>query len=220
MIWLKRWDLWLVLACAALFLGWPGLDLIAAGAWYEPGSGFAHQSDAWVQFSYHLFKRLHLLVFFALAWLWIASRIWRPKAEVALRRRLAYLLLVLLLGPGLLVNVVFKNEWGRARPHQVEQFGGAKAFTPALLMADQCNTNCSFVSGHASMGFYLIALAWVFRDRRWLWAGIGLGAYVGLGRMAQGGHFLSDVVFSFWSVYLMAMLCARWLLGHWSIRDD
>jgi lipid A 4'-phosphatase len=69
------------------------------------------------------------------------------------------------------------------------------------------------------MGFFFIALAWVFRDRRWLWAGIALGAVVGLGRMAQGGHFLSDVVFAFWAVYLIASLCSRWLLGHWAISD-
>jgi len=217
MSWWRRWDLWLALASAVLFLAWPQLDLDAAAAWYTPGTGFTHHGDDWVQFSYRLFRHLHLAVFLGLVWLWLASRLWRGRAEAGLRRRLVFLLLVLLLGPGLLVNVVFKGEWGRARPHQVVEFGGQQAFTPALLPADQCERNCSFVSGHASMGFYLIALAWVFRDRRWLWAGILLGAYVGLGRMAQGGHFLSDVVFAFWSVYLTAMLCARWLLGHAAI---
>jgi lipid A 4'-phosphatase len=218
MSWLRRWDLWLLLASAGLFLAWPQLDLIAAGAWYVPGEGFVHRHDWWVQLSYLGFEHLHLYVFFGLLWLWLASRIWAAKAEVGLRRRLAFLLLVLLLGPGLLVNGVFKSEWGRARPHQVEDFGGTKHFSPALVMTDQCERNCSFVSGHASMGFFLIALAWVLRDRRWLWAGIALGALVGLGRMAQGGHFLSDVVFAFWSVYLTALLCARWLLGRWHIE--
>ena len=63
------------------------------------------------------------------------------------------------------------------------------------------------------MGFFLIALAWVFRDRRWLWAGITLGALVGLGRVVQGAHFLSDIVFAFWTVSGTCLLLAHWILG-------
>lgn len=216
----RRWDVWLFLASAAIFLAWPQLDLSAAAAWYEAGAGFVERDAWWVQLGYRVFDKLHLFVFFGLLWLWVASRIWVGKPEAGLRRRFAYLLVVMLLGPGLLVNGLFKAEWGRARPSQVVEFGGTKTFTPALVRTDQCAKNCSFVSGHASMGFYLAALAWVLRDPRWLWAGIVLGAYAGLGRMAQGAHFLSDVVFSFWCVYLTALLCARWILGHWRIRPD
>jgi lipid A 4'-phosphatase len=62
------------------------------------------------------------------------------------------------------------------------------------------------------MGFYFIAFAWVFRDRRWLWFGILLGAAVGLGRMLQGRHFLSDVVFAYWVVYASCVSLAALLL--------
>ena len=51
MSWLRRWDLWLLLACVGLFLGWPRLDLIAAGAWYVPGQGFIQRDSWWVQLS-------------------------------------------------------------------------------------------------------------------------------------------------------------------------
>lgn len=73
--------------------------------------------------------------------------------------------------------------------------------------------NCSFVSGHAALGFYTIALAWVVRRRRRLWlaVGIGVGALVGLGRLLQGGHFLGDVVFAFWATYFSCVLVAWWL---------
>lgn len=215
---LRRWDLWLFIACVVLFLGWPQLDLGAAAYWYQADGGFLSKDDWWVQLWYQLFKKAHLVVILTLAWLWTASRIWRTHSERLLRTRLAFLFVVLALGPGLLVNVVFKGEWGRARPSQIVDFGGSKTFSPAMVPADQCARNCSFVSGHASMGFFFIAFAWVFRDRRWLWGGIVLGALVGLGRMAQGGHFLSDVVFAFWSVYGTALVCSRWLLGYWSIR--
>lgn len=217
---LRRWELWLFIASVVVFVGWPQIDLAAAAYWYQADGGFVSRDDGWVQLSYQVFKKAHLVVILTVAWLWLASRIWRAHGEQTLRRRLVFLVVVLALGPGLLVNAVLKGEWGRARPSQIVEFGGQKLFSPAVIPTDQCEKNCSFVSGHASMGFFFMAFAWFFRDRRWLWAGIMLGAVVGLGRMAQGGHFLSDVVFAFWSVYFTAMVCARWLLGHWAIKPD
>jgi len=56
--------------------------------------------------------------------------------------------------------------------------------------------------GDASVGFGLVALAFVARrPRPWLLAGIAAGAALGLMRMAQGGHYLSDVVFAFYAVW-------------------
>jgi lipid A 4'-phosphatase len=107
------------------------------------------------------------------------------------------------------VNAGLKEHWGRARPREVMEFGGSQQFTPALLPTAQCETNCSFVSGHAALGFYLIGIAWVSRKRRWLVAGITLGGLVGAGRILQGGHFLGDVIFSFWVVYFSAVLLDR-----------
>lgn len=127
------------------------------------------------------------------------------------RRALFYLLMVLLIGPGLLVNTVFKDQWGRARPAQVQEFGGNAQFSPAWLPSQQCTRNCAFVCGDASVGFYLLAPAFVWRQRRraWLAAGLVAGGLLGLMRIAQGGHFLSDVVFSFYVVYFSAWLLAR-----------
>jgi lipid A 4'-phosphatase len=96
-------------------------------------------------------------------------------------------------------------------------FGGDRPFTPPAVLADACERNCSFVSGHAATAFSLIAVAWVARNRWWLLGGAALGALVGLGRMAQGGHFLSDIVFAFWVTYLVALLAARLVLGQRSI---
>ena len=50
---------------------------------------------------------------------------------------------------------------------------------------------------------------------------IALGLLVGTGRIIQGSHFLSDVVFSFWVVYGVSAVCARWLLaGGGNNRDQ
>lgn len=217
---MKRWlrkhpALALCIVSALLFRLLPGIDLMAAGWFFAPGEGFVYAGNVLVQLSYLVFAKLHFVVVLLLSWLLFASWYWRGKAETKLRKRVWFLLAVLALGPGLMVNEVLKAHSGRARPATVAEFGGDKVFTPAFAPSDQCQRNCSFVSGHAAMGFFLIALAWVFRDRRWLWAGIALGALVGLGRMAQGAHFLSDVVFAFWVVY-----GTSWLLGQWILAED
>jgi lipid A 4'-phosphatase len=143
-----------------------------------------------------------LVLFLLAAWTF-----WRQRAFFSRQRRAAlYLLLVMVIGPGLLVNTLFKDQWGRARPSQIEEFGGTKQFTRAAIPADQCEKNCSFVSGHASVGFFFLAFAYVWPRRRvfWLAAGTGLGLGIGLVRIMQGGHFFSDVIFCGIVVYLSA----------------
>jgi lipid A 4'-phosphatase len=215
---LRRWDFWLFLASVVLFAIWPRLDLAVADWYYDPDAGFLYRSEGWVYVVYKVFAHIHLWVLALLGWLWFASWHWARKGEVQLRRRLSFLLLVLVLGPGLLVNVVFKGEWGRARPVTVQELGGERLYTPPGVISDQCERNCSFVSGHAAMGFYPLALAWVFGLRRWLLVGVLLGGVVGAGRMMQGGHFFSDVIFAGWTVYGTALLCAWWLLGRTLVR--
>ena len=43
-------------------------------------------------------------------------------------------------------------------------------------------------------------------SRIWIWLGLIVGSFTGLTRIAVGAHFLSDVVFSFFAVYLVAAL--------------
>ena len=48
--------------------------------------------------------------------------------------------------------------------------------------------------------------------RRWLKVGLLAGLAAGLIRIAQGGHFLSDVLFSGWVMWLCAALLREaWL---------
>ena len=118
----------------------------------------------------------------------------------------------LILGPGVLVNSVFKEHWDRARPRQIQEFGGDKQFTPAWVVSNQCDRNCSFTSGHAAAGFAFVVMHFVARSRTWLWLGLASGALIGAARIAVGAHFLSDIVFSFFLVYLVAALVARILV--------
>src|SRR5262245_33985278 len=104
-------------------------------------------------------------------------------------RRVLFVILVLVLGAGLIVNVTFKDTFGRARPRDITEFGGTKQFTPAFVMSRQCNTNCSFSSGDAAGGFFSLALALALSRRRALFiAGLALGAVISLGRISAGAH--------------------------------
>ena len=44
--------------------------------------------------------------------------------------------------------------------------------------------------------------------RRWFLIGLVSGAVIGAGRIMQGGHFLSDVIFAFYTVWLSCELVA------------
>ncbi|MEI9804295.1 MAG: hypothetical protein WDN48_07260 [Pseudolabrys sp.] len=61
------------------------------------------------------------------------------------------------LGPGLAVNVLLKDHWGRPRPIDVTQFGGMDKFVPWWDPRGACPNNCSFVSGDVAGAFWTIA---------------------------------------------------------------
>jgi lipid A 4'-phosphatase len=122
-----------------------------------------------------------------------------------------FLGLLLLLGPGLLVNAVFKNHFGRPRPNETTLFGGNQPFQ--AVGAWRANGHGkSFPSGHASMGFYWLGLfVYLWNSRRkmaWSFGLLGLthGMIMGLVRIGQGRHWPSDVLWSAGFVYLAAWL--------------
>ncbi len=111
-----------------------------------------------------------------------------------------FILLCVAVGPGLIVNGILKDHWGRPRPRQVVGLGGRLEYAPPLLPAPTHGK--SFPCGHCSVGYLYAAGWWLWRRRRPRWAagslaaGAVLGTLLGIGRMAAGGHFLSDVVWS------------------------
>jgi membrane-associated PAP2 superfamily phosphatase len=113
----------------------------------------------------------------------------------------AFLLITLILGPGVLVNAVFKNHWGRPRPKHIVQFDGTQPYRPPLLKGE-AGTAKSFPAGHPSVAFAYAAIFLLLRPKRprLAWAVLGastaIGAGMGAARMAAGGHFLSDVLWS------------------------
>lgn len=128
-----------------------------------------------------------------------------------------FLVLLLAMGPGLVVNVLLKDHLGRARPREIIEYGGTHHYTE-IWEKGTTGANSSFPSGHASVAFYTMAPWFIFRDTRkraaaaWLILGTGFGMTVGLARMLQGGHFLSDVLWAGGIVYLTGEVLAFFLL--------
>jgi len=195
-------------ATMAILIGSPAIDLAASRAFYMPGNGFSHSA---ILGAIHADLRYFVIAIVVLA---VAALVaWKRQRRAAL-----YLLLALALGPGLVVNTVFKDHWGRARPAQIVEFGGTQKFTPAFVPTDQCATNCSFPAGDPAVGFFLVSAALLapgLATRRWTIAGAVLaGAALGLMRIAQGGHFLSDVIASGFLVTGLSWLLYRAVVVH------
>jgi lipid A 4'-phosphatase len=132
-------------------------------------------------------------------------------------RAIVFLLATLALAPGVLVNVVLKEHWGRPRPIDVREFNGSLAFVPWWDPRGACPHNCSFVAGEASGAFWTMAPAALAPPPLRIFAyaaAIGFGSAVGLLRMAFGAHFLTDVVFAgvftFLIVWIVHGMVYRW----------
>ncbi|MFK5980744.1 MAG: phosphatase PAP2 family protein [Rhizobiaceae bacterium] len=108
-----------------------------------------------------------------------------------------YVVMCSAIGPGILANLVFKNYSGRARPRNIEEFGGGFEFTPVANWSNECGGNCSFISGEVASMFMLFApLIFICGKHRWILvtAMFIFGGLSGLMRIGQGGHFTSDCI--------------------------
>lgn len=203
---LHHWDIMVCVLLALGFIARSEIDLAASALFYRPGDGFFLRNEAWVQWIHHGIPLLATAVSVVLVGILGLGFVPAFSGMEKHRRPALYLLLTLALGSGLLVNGMMKSHSGRARPADVVQFGGDKTFTPAVLIGDQCSRNCSFVCGHASLGFALCAFGFLTRRRIWFGLAFSLGTLLGFARIVHGKHFLSDVLFSFFAVYFCAKL--------------
>jgi lipid A 4'-phosphatase len=187
------------LAAGTLFLAFPEIDLAAARLFHAPETGFVGQRLGWVR----ALRQAFVVLYFGTIALCLAGLVltWRGRLQWLRLGRVQWVFLAACLaaGPGLVANLILKDQWGRARPKQIVEFGGTKVFTPPLLPASQCRRNCSFISGEAASTYVTFYAATVLVPQ-WsvplVIAGTLGGLATGLVRMSQGAHFLSDVVFA------------------------
>lgn len=203
------WFTFLLISIGAYLL-WPDLDLWIAKQFYSPSVGFTASTWPWVHAWHMSVPWVGRVILIVTALLLI---FWRKTLSLTNQRKLTSLLMCMVVGLWLIMHVGFKDHWGRARPSELVEFGGLQLYSSPLIPSNACEQNCSFMSGHAATGFVLIAwgaLATTRIRRRWIAIGWGLGLGLGVIRIAQGGHFLGDVIFG----GLLLWACAfayRWL---------
>ncbi|MBK8814094.1 MAG: phosphatase PAP2 family protein [Methylococcaceae bacterium] len=122
------------------------------------------------------------------------------------RRPALYIFMVIALGPGLVINLVFKEHWGRPRPVHIGEFGGKYAYIPPLQKGD--TDEKSFPCGHCTVGYMFFALYFLSRKRKTLYfiLSLSIALMIALARLTAGGHFISDVLWSGYLVFLVAWL--------------
>ena len=134
----------------------------------------------------------------------------KQKIKKSIKFRTKFALIGLILGPligcGLIANLYFKDTWGRARPVHIEEFGGKRIFTPPFIKSDQCEKNCSWISGETSGAFSFIVGTILLKNHIYLIFNIILGFLVFFCRLSMGGHFFSDNVFAMIFMIYLAIL--------------
>jgi membrane-associated PAP2 superfamily phosphatase len=188
----------------------PQLDIDIAGAVFNPARHlFDVNAQMWVQHTREAARVIIALMVLPAFLAVIVKLIWPQRRMLIEARGAFFLIATLALGPGLLTNVILKDHWGRPRPIDVQQFGGAYRFTSWWDPRGDCPDNCSFIAGEPSGAFWTLAPAALAAPELLplaYAAALAFGTGVGVLRIAAGAHFFSDVVFAGVFTYLLIWL--------------
>ncbi len=196
----------MVIAGSSTLLFWfTDLDQWAAGLFFHPDV----TGDNWPEQHWWLWQALYDYAFpftiiagvMALL-VYLASHMHDDIRSF--RRQALYILLVIALGPGVLVNLVAKDHWGRPRPVHTQAFGGKYVYVPLLKIGHTADK--SFVCGHCSVGYAFFALYFLAQNYKLVYflMTLGFAWTMGFTRMTAGGHYLSDILWSGYLVFLVA----------------
>jgi membrane-associated phospholipid phosphatase len=200
----------LLILAAGVFAIWPELDLSVARLFFRDG-GFVGRDGIWSA-ARTFFKIAPFVVLAALAVLYLCRRFGMAPRYAPSGRGVAFLIATIVVGPLLAVNVGLKDHAHRPRPAQTQDFGGPYEFRPWYLFNGGCKKNCSFVSGEASQGFWMVAPASLAPPPLRLvaiGAALAFGAAASLLRVAAGGHYLSDVVLAALITLIIVQIARR-----------
>ncbi len=185
-----------------------GIDIKISNIFYD-GSNFYLEDNTFGLIIYEGAYYLTVLVIIILVIMLLLNLIKGINPFGINKKAIIFLITVTALAPGIVVNTLLKEHVGRPRPAHIVEFNGDKTFQPPFKVSNQCDSNCSFVSGHASFAFTFMVLGLFFRGRKRyivLSSGFLFGALVGFVRIFQGRHFFSDVVFAFFFTWLVITL--------------
>ena len=187
------------------------LDLAVAGHFVQSDGRF--HAPAWCLFIYTYGLLPGQLLFAGSVAVLIAS--YFARRFIRYRSYALYVALTLIVGSGIFGHAVFKQFWDRPRPKQVVLFGGKYPYCPLTQPYKGPSDRFlrSLPSGHATMGLYFLTLYFIGKRlgrqriaRGGLWITVALSIVLAWARLAQGGHFLSDVIVS---IFIM------WMTAYW-----
>ena len=203
-----------LLLSSAFFWLFPDVDLDMSELFYRKAGGFFLAHDHALELVRRIGTDLSWAYGLLAVGLMVAGLVLKAHRGELIRRG-AFLTGVMLIGPGILVNLVLKDNWGRARPRNLVEFGGTLPYSKVWEIVPYCKTNCSFVSGEAAAAFALLATVWIVPERYRLKLAVPLLALVSLislDRVMFGGHFLSDTLLSWMIVLIVILVLDRLIL--------
>ena len=195
-----------VLVIATILLALTNADLSISSLFYQSNGWPTGNLPPWRQLYLFGIFPAYILAGTALG-LYLAD--FSGLRKSAFKNSAAYLVVLLLLGPGLLVNTGFKDNWGRERPREITQFGGTNDFYQPWQPS--AGHGRSFPSGHGASAFYLAMPFFILRRHRprtaalIYAAGMFYGILMGIARISQGGHYASDILWAWGMVHLTAV---------------
>lgn len=178
-----------------------GIDRALSDAFYDPATRSFPLRHAWVlDVVMHHWAKYVVGTVGALAVAGFALSFALPALSP---HRRTLLFLALAMGLSTLTVSSLKLVFTRHCPWDLEIYGGFAPYAGLLQAIDDgLKPGRCFPGGHASTGFALMAFYFVFYPRRRdlavpaLAIGAAAGLTLGLGRVAQGAHFLSHNIWS------------------------
>ena len=200
---------------ALIFLRlFPEWEIAVSRSFFDPIIGWPLDAHFVVQAMYHWATLPALILAIGGLVLALLSIRWRRFAPYRLIG--IFLFAAMAMGPGVLVNAVFKEHFHRPRPREIVEFNGTAEFK-RIGQVGSGERGASFPSGHASMGFFLALPFFFLQGRRkvlayvFLFSGTVGGLAIGMVRVMQGGHFLGDVIASGLIVWVTGRATWTWV---------
>ncbi|GFM89979.1 phosphatase PAP2 family protein [Pseudomonas cichorii] len=198
-----------VTALILILLELTSLDMSLAHLAYDPIAG-----DFIGKHSYFLEDILHdrakqVVIGLAVVSMLVFAASFKVKRLMPWRRELGCLVLSMALSTGFVTPL--KVVTSVQCPWSLTEFGGKETYSELLASRPETDKpgRC-WPGGHAATGFSLLALFFMFRDRKPRLAKAGLilafslGSLFSLGRMLQGAHFFSHNV---WTAVFCWLIC-------------
>jgi len=186
-------------ATALIFALFPSIDLRVSELFFDPQRGFYLKDVQPFAFLHDEVRGILLVPLAFLLLLFLYQLFFKKSFHTLNPKAIIFIFTFLIIGPGIVSNLIIKEHSGRARPINIEHFGAdkGKTFTPYYSIEGKCKKNCSFISGHTAAATFFLAFAYLYRSRLLFALSLGFVVLMGFSRVVQGAHFLSDVIFSF-----------------------